>query len=231
MKTYEQLLLDLSKSESSRRYDIVNPYGYLGKYQMGEGALIDCGYYTQDGKINNTFLDSYWTGKDGVKSKQDFLNNHQAQENAIRDYMRIQWGYILVHGLDRFIGRSRNGILITASGLLGGAHLGGHVRVNTFVKTGRDPQDRNHVHVSTYIKKFAGYDTPFSPRKRLTGLKKNSHRVTIQYQIDGKLWVEKAAAIQMVKTLELDGVVVTNKKGTVFLKTPPDHTLANNLVG
>jgi hypothetical protein len=231
MKTYEQLLLDLAKSESSRRYDIVNELGYLGKYQMGEAALIDCGYYKQDGKISNSFSDKFWTGKDGVKSKQNFLDNPQAQENAIREYMKIQWGYILVHGLDRYIGKTKKGILITESGLLGGAHLGGHIGVSDFIKKGLDAIDRNKVPVSHYVKKFSGYDTPFKSRKKLTGVQKDKKGTVLRYQIDGKEWVSKATAIQMAKDLELDGVVVNNRKGTVFLRTPPDQTTDINLMG
>ena len=133
-KTYEDFLLALADSESSQRYDVVNTKGFLGKYQMGEKALIDCGYYTRDGKFGNTFLDQFWTGKDGVKNKQAFLNNPKAQENAIRDYMKVQWGYVIFHDLDRYIGKKAHGILITTSGLLAGSHLGGHTNLNKFIK-------------------------------------------------------------------------------------------------
>jgi hypothetical protein len=51
----------------------------------------------------------------------------------------------------------------------------------------------------------------------------------ISYQTDNHEWVSKEVAIQMVKNLELDGVVATSKKGTVFLRTPPDANKGNNL--
>ena len=230
MKSYEQFLADLAVRESSGRYDVENQYGYLGKYQIGKLALIDSGYYRQDGKNNNEFLDKFWTGKDGVKSKADFLTMPEAQENAIREYMKVQWRYCIHDNLDRFLGQSKHGCEITISGLLAGAHLCGEPELNKFFK--RDhyiPTDGNKVSIMTYIQKFAGYDTPFSPRKKLTGIQKNKQRQTIAYQIDRQAWVSVSEAIAMVKNSEVDGVVVTRKCGTIFLKTPPDQTKANNL--
>ncbi len=230
MKTYEQFLLDLAGSESSGRYDAVNSLGYLGKYQMGEPALVDSGYYKSDGnKEDNRFSDQFWTGKDGVKSKAGFLNNRQAQENAIREYMKIQWRYILASGSDRFVGQTIKGYLITTSGILAGAHLGGWRSLALFLKTGVVAADKNKVPVTRYIKKFAGHETPFVARKKLTGLKKDNSRKTTMYQIDNSEWLPKESAIQMVRDGVLDGVVVTNSKGTIFLKTRPDGTTVNNL--
>jgi hypothetical protein len=73
--------------------------------------------------------------KDGVRSKQNFLDNHQAQENAIREYMKIQWRYILAKDLDRFVGQTRKGLSFTVSGLLAGAHLGGHGKLEAYLKS------------------------------------------------------------------------------------------------
>lgn len=231
MKTYEQFLLDLAKSESSSKYDIVNKFGFLGKYQMGKAALVDAGYYRKDGRDNNTFSDSFWTDKDNVKSKSDFLNMPQAQENAIREYMKTQWKYLLHANVDRYIGQTRYGILITTSGSLAGAHLVGWSKVALFVKKGINAPDGSNppVHVIDYLTRFSGYDMPFKPRQKLTASKKDEQGNTIMYQVDGKEWVTKEIAIAMVKNEELDGVLVTNKNGTLFLKTPPDKTIENNL--
>lgn len=232
MKTYDDFFEALGQKESSGNYSAIQKkYGYLGKYQMGEAALIDCGYYKRDGKISNSFLDKFWTGKDGVKSKQDFLDNHQAQENAIREYMKVQWRYIIAANLDRFVGQSRKGILFTVSGLLAGAHLGGHGRLEVYLKNNQLKPDGNGVFVTEYIQKFGGYETPFKPRKKLTAVKKDKQGVATSYQVDSREWVSKETAIHMVKNLELDGVVAISSKGTVFLRTPPDQKLSNNLVG
>ena len=41
--TYEEFLKEIAKRESSNSYKSVNGDGFLGKYQMGEYALIDAG--------------------------------------------------------------------------------------------------------------------------------------------------------------------------------------------
>ncbi|RUM59563.1 MAG: LysM domain-containing protein, partial [Persephonella sp.] len=47
-KNYKDFLRALGYRESGGRYNIENSYGYLGKYQMGESALKDAGYYRGD---------------------------------------------------------------------------------------------------------------------------------------------------------------------------------------
>ena len=151
------------------------------------------------------------------------------QENAIRIYMTVQWGYVIFHNLDRYVGKSIKGILITTSGLLAGSHLGGHTNLNEFIKQGTEFKDDYKTRISGYIQKFGGYDTPFKPRKKLTAVEKDKKGVVISYQLDAKEWVSKETAIQMVKNLELDGVVVTKKGGTSYLRTSPDKNKGNNL--
>jgi hypothetical protein len=76
---YQSFLETLAHSESSNNYDITNSHGYLGKYQMGEAALIDTGYYIRDKTPGRNDWSGHWTGKDGISSKQDFLDNHVVQ--------------------------------------------------------------------------------------------------------------------------------------------------------
>lgn len=156
---YEDFLRALGYRESGGRYNIENSYGYLGKYQMGEGALKDAGYYRGDPTRRNDWI-GRWTGKDGVWSKEDFLNNPRAQENAIREFHRKMWSYIRALGLERYIGKRVRGILITESGLLGGAHLLGAGNVKKFLSSGggRVPRDGYGTPITEYIQKFGGYD-------------------------------------------------------------------------
>lgn len=96
MGSYEQFLAKLAQFESRGKkdpYKTENNIGYLGKYQMGEKALEDAGYYKKDGTGKNDWKGE-WTGRDGVNSKSDFLSNPQAQENAIRAYHEKVWRYI-----------------------------------------------------------------------------------------------------------------------------------------
>jgi len=157
---YTDFLRALGYRESGGRYNIENSYGYLGKYQMGEMALIEAGYYKGDNTPRKNDWIGEWTGKDGVWSKEDFLNNPQAQENAIREFHRKTWKYIKLLGLDKYVGKRIGGILITESGLLGGAHLLGVGNVKKFLKSnGRYiPRDGYGTPITEYMRKFAGYD-------------------------------------------------------------------------
>ena len=74
MKTLQQFLNDLGARESAGNYKAFNRYGYAGKYQMGEAALIDAGYYRKPSRRYNNDWSGEFLGKDGVKSIQDFLN-------------------------------------------------------------------------------------------------------------------------------------------------------------
>lgn len=160
MKTMQDFLTDLGARESGGRYNIINRYGYAGKYQMGEMALVDAGYYRKsNGKYNNDWT-GIFTGKDGVKSISDFLNNPQAQENAQIIYKKKQWGYLKAVGADKYVGKVINGYTITQSGLLAGAHLKGAGSVIKYLKSNGKiaEKDAFGTSVETYLKKFAGYD-------------------------------------------------------------------------
>ncbi|WP_374410886.1 hypothetical protein [Hydrogenophaga sp.] len=171
MPTYNEFLEKVAAKESGGRYDIANPIGYLGKYQMGEPALIDSGYYQKDGTRKNDWAGT-WTGKDGIRSKDDFLGSPAAQDNAIKDYMKLQWGYIRHYGLDKYVGQTMSdGVKITESGLLAGSHLLGISGLKDYVTSNgkTDGKDGNGTPISSYVKKFGGYETPFEPRAEKTG--------------------------------------------------------------
>ena len=160
MKTLKDFLTDLGARESCGNYRAFNRFGYAGKYQMGEMALIDCGYYKKpSGNYNNDWSGEF-LGKDGVFSIQDFLNNPSAQENAQIIFKKRQWGYLKALGAHKYLGQIINGYKITASGLLAGAHLKGAGAVISYLKSnGRNnSKDAFGTSIESYIKKFADYD-------------------------------------------------------------------------
>jgi hypothetical protein len=59
--------------------------------------------------------------------------------------------------IDRFDGQVINGILITESGLLAAAHLGGAGSVKKWFRTGKIKQDGNGVKITQYMEQFSGY--------------------------------------------------------------------------
>ena len=160
--TYGDFLDALGERESGGDYGIVNTLGYLGKYQFGELALIDVGYYTADGTAENDWRKGYWTGKNGIDSKADFLADGAAQEQAIRAYMKLQWVYL--GETERFAGQTIGGLKVTESGLLAGAHLLGAGAVTAFLEGGAvaPPSDAYGTAITEYMTLFAGYKTPFA---------------------------------------------------------------------
>ena len=160
MKTLQQFLNDLGARESGGNYKAFNRYGYAGKYQMGEAALIDAGYYRKPSRRYNNDWSGEFLGKDGVKSIQDFLNSPKAQENAQIIFKKKQWGYLKAVGAHNYLGLIINGFLITPSGLLAGAHLKGAGSVIEYLKSGGKciGKDGFGTSVESYIKQFANYD-------------------------------------------------------------------------
>ena len=160
MKTLQQFLNDLGARESAGNYKAFNRYGYAGKYQMGEAALVDAGYYQKPSRRFNNDWSGNFLGKDGVKSIQDFLNNPKAQENAQIIFKKKQWGYLKAVGALNYLGLIINEILITPSGLLAGAHLKGAGSVYEYLKSGGKNigKDAFGTSVESYIKQFANYD-------------------------------------------------------------------------
>ena len=136
MKKLEEFLDALGQRESGGNYKAFNKYGYAGKYQMGEAALIDAGYYKKNGKYNNDWS-GIFTGVDNIHSI-----------------------YLKAIGADKFTGKYINGYCITQSGLLAGAHLKGAGGVNDYLKSNGsiNPKDAFGTSVEDYIKNFAGYD-------------------------------------------------------------------------
>ena len=165
-RNYQDYLAALARRESGGQpdpYRAVNRAGYLGKYQMGELALIDAGFYKRDGTNSNDFRGE-WTGKHGVHSKEDFLNSPQAQEAAVHAYNRAQWRYIRNEKLDTHIGKQYgDGPMLTASGLLAGAHLVGVGNLQKYLESeGKTvPRDGNKVPITRYMQDMAGYEVPF----------------------------------------------------------------------
>ena len=160
MKTLQQFLNDLGARESAGNYKAFNRYGYAGKYQMGEAALIDAGYYRKPSRRYNNDWSGEFLGKDGIKSIQDFLNSPKAQENAQIIFKKKQWGYLKAVGAHNYLGLIINGFLITPSGLLAGAHLKGAGSVIEYLKSGGKciGKDAFGTSLESYIKQFANYD-------------------------------------------------------------------------
>lgn len=131
----ELFLYSIGEKESSNRYDVVNSYGYMGKYQFGKATLRGLGY-----KI----------------SQEDFLNSPELQEKAMLDLLKHNKSKLLKY-IEKYDGSTFNGIYVTESGILAAAHLAGPGNVKKFFKRGKDFHDGYGTSMSSYMKKFSGY--------------------------------------------------------------------------
>ena len=131
----DSFLDDLGHRESSNRYDVVNQYGYMGKYQFGNSTLKGLGYNI---------------------SKKEFLNSPDIQEEAIVKLLKAN-KKVLKRQIKKYDGQLVNGILGTESGLLAAAHLVGPGSVKKWVRNGRMFEDGNGIKLTEYIQTFNGY--------------------------------------------------------------------------
>jgi hypothetical protein len=127
--------------ESGNRYHITNKWGYMGKYQFGRSTLKGLGF-----KV----------------TKQEFLNNPQLQEEAMMALL-LHNKEKLQKYIDVFDGQTVNGMLITESGILAAAHLGGQGSVKRYFKNGKVFRDGNGTKITSYMKQFSGYDIKLKP--------------------------------------------------------------------
>ena len=131
----EMFLNAIGMRESSNRYDVVNGWGYMGKYQFGKRTLKNLGYDI---------------------SKKEFLNSPHIQEMAMLDLLSHN-KKILQSYINQYSGVIVDGIEITESGILAAAHLGGPGNVKRYFKKGKQFKDGNGTKLTSYLTKFSGY--------------------------------------------------------------------------
>ena len=136
VKSQYELFLDaIGHQESGNRYHIVNRYGYMGKYQFGKSTLR-----TLRIKV----------------SRSEFLKDTLLQEEAMLKLL-LHNKKRLQKYIDKYEGKVVHGILVTESGLLAAAHLGGQGSVKKWFRNGRIRKDGNGVKITSYMKRFGGY--------------------------------------------------------------------------
>lgn len=137
-KSYIGFKQALAIKESQGLYRLVNPFGYMGKYQFGKSTLRGLGIY-------NT---------------KEFLNNPRLQERAFKALLsKNKWE--LRREIEQYEGKIIRGVKVTESGLLAAAHLAGAGSVKNFLKSNgkKGFRDGFGTSLKSYIKKFGGYDT------------------------------------------------------------------------
>ncbi len=163
-KDVKNFLIALANRESSGKHAIMNKAGYVGLYQVGEEALADVGVYYETKNVN--YKKNDWSGyikggnKYGISCLWDFMHSPDKQKAVQIDFKKKHWQYLENLNLTQYVGKTIKGIYITQSGLLAGAHLVGPGGVRDFLRSHgkNDVKDANGTPVSSYIKKFGGYD-------------------------------------------------------------------------
>lgn len=128
-------LTKIGFKESGNRYDVVNRYGYMGKYQFGKETLEGLGY-----KV----------------SKEEFLNNPLLQEEAMLTLLKHNKKN-LKRFIEKYDGEVIHNVYITESGILAAAHLAGPRNVKKFFRKGKDFKDGLGTTMTSYMFLFAGY--------------------------------------------------------------------------
>ena len=136
-KSFTGFAQKMAYRESRGILHLVNPYGYMGKYQFGRSTLRTVGVY----------------------DFQEFLRNAVWQDKAFEALIaRNKWE--LRKEIQKYSGRIINGVEITESGLVAAAHLGGAGSVKKYLRSnGRNGfKDGFGTSLSSYIRKFSNYD-------------------------------------------------------------------------
>lgn len=128
----------IGKKESQGKYHKINSLGYLGKYQFGVETLKSI----------------------GITDRNAFLKSPEIQEKAFVALLK-KHKWALRRTIEKFDGQVINGILITESGILAAAHLGGAGSVRKFLysKGKYKCKDKYGSSVQHYLRVFSGYET------------------------------------------------------------------------
>ena len=129
-------LTSIGRRESSNRYDIVNRWGYMGKYQFGRKTLNALGYKN-------------------ISNKQ-FLSNPKLQEEAMVKLLKHN-KHILRKEIRKYCGTQKHGVYIIESGLLAAAHLAGPGNVKKWLRRGKRFRDGLGTDLTEYLQLFGGY--------------------------------------------------------------------------
>lgn len=136
INTTNLFLSAIAYRESSNRYDVVNNWGYMGKYQFGRATLDNLGY-------------------ESVTNKQ-FLSSPKIQEEAMIKLLKSN-KHILRREIRKYSGTSVHGVYITESGLLAAAHLAGPGNVKKWLRQGKRFRDGLGTDLVEYLELFGNY--------------------------------------------------------------------------
>ncbi|EXS34804.1 MULTISPECIES: M23 family metallopeptidase [Acinetobacter calcoaceticus/baumannii complex] len=202
MESSSDLSLPLTAPVNIRASQNKNSLGYIGFFQFGEAALIDLGYYKHwkdnSDKTEENDWTGIWAGHNGVNSLSDLLKSPAKQVQIIGEWIDLLCKRLRNRSFNEYYGKIINGIEITESGAIAGAHLVGDGGLGSFLgisgfKGNYKEVDGNNVHISKYIEMFNHYDLESCCSRKIYIKLKNqigqiakNKKVTIESEYSGK---------------------------------------------
>jgi hypothetical protein len=138
---YFAKMAKLESGGSKDPYNVVNKYGYMGKYQFGKKTL--------KGLFKNGLIKKDYT-------PSEFIGNPNAQEEAMEALTTHNIEILRNYKLLDSVGKTIDGVEITLDGMLAASHLRGPNAVRLFIRSNGETNltDGNGTSVKDYMKKF-----------------------------------------------------------------------------
>ncbi|MEK9767329.1 MAG: hypothetical protein VW683_00295 [Betaproteobacteria bacterium] len=126
----------IAQFESNNTYDVVNRFGMMGKYQFSPSTVEFLGYDV---------------------TEEEFLNNPVLQDKVFRSYV-LSNARQLMDIINNYEGKSHNGVVITTSAVLAGAHFAGATGFRRWFTGKGETVDANGTTLTSYMNRFVDYD-------------------------------------------------------------------------
>ena len=175
IQSFIQFRDKLAFKESQGRYNVINRFGYMGKYQFGKNTLRVL----------------------GVTDTESYIHNPKLQEKSFEALLSIN-KYILRDYIKKYNKKIIGGVKITESGILAAAHLGGAGSVSKFLKSNGSIEfkDGNGLSIKAYLKAFGNYNTSHILAKRSVNLshfetKKSNENISLKNELISEKKIEK----------------------------------------
>ena len=135
-----QNLIDaIGEFESNNRYDVVNRFGFMGRYQFSPRTIKHLGYDV---------------------SKEEFLSSPSLQDEIMLAYILDNYNSLHEY-IELYADTEHKGMVITPSSILAGAHFAGARGMKRFLNERGDlhgTRDSNGTTLRSYMQRFSDYD-------------------------------------------------------------------------
>lgn len=154
VKGHGIFLSAIGKMESNNKYDIINKYGYMGRYQFGITTLKGLNIDT----LLVSDADSIYTNTDSI-IKTRFIKDTLIQEIAMHRYLKYNKRHLTDY-ISQYDKTYIDSIYVTTSGILAAAHLSGSTNVKRFFDSmgEKNCEDAFGTSIKDYLKNFSGYN-------------------------------------------------------------------------